>query len=223
MRAIQRFVVMAMVAAGAAITAGPSAAQTTAPSAETGLEAAVARTSAFVVAMRFSDADKTERVVQLTSQYVRDLQRLLDEREATLARLGEAGAGAEVDQQVTEAWRTCRSASVALRDQYVAQLAALMTPAQVERVKDGLTRDWFHVTLQTYDEMVPGLTYPQRAHVVALLHEMRENAMLEIDPKPQEQWVGKYRGIINNYVARQGHDFAALSKAYEQKRATKNP
>ena len=57
----------------------------------------------------------------------------------------------------------------------------------------------------------------ERAHVVGLLTEMRENAMLELDAGPQEQWVHKYRGIINNYIARQGHDFSSLSKAYDAK------
>jgi hypothetical protein len=75
--------------------------------------------------------------------------------------------------------------------------------------------------LQIYDEMVPGLTYPQRAHIIGLLTEMRENAMLELGTKPQEQWVHKYRGIINNYIARQGYDFATLSKAYDAKHAEK--
>jgi hypothetical protein len=190
-----------------------------APVTQPATEPGVVRMEGFVKAMRFSDADKTDRVTRLTSDYLRSLQHVLDQRARTLAQAGEAEKSPEVDQQVTEAWRVCRALSVALRDAYVTQLNALMTPAQVERVKDGLTRDAFHQTLQVYDEMVPGMTYAQRAHVVALLHEMRENAMLEIDARPQEQWVHKYRGIINNYIAAQGHDFKALSQAFEARQS----
>jgi hypothetical protein len=115
----------------------------------------------------------------------------------------------------------CRNSSVALRDAYVIQLNALMTPTQVERIKDGITEDWFHRTLQVYDEMVPELTYPQRAHIVGLLAEMRENAMLELGTSAQEKWVDKYRGIINNWLVKEGYDFGALSKAYSEKKAGK--
>lgn len=192
-------------------------APTTAPSDEFDQRAA-----AIVKPMRFSDADKTLAVTELTAKYLRELRVILDDRQAALEKIGQGGdATPEINKQSADAWMVARKAAVALRDQFVSQLVPRMTPYQVERVKDGITGDWFPRTLQVYDEMIPGLTYPQRAHIVGLLTEMRENAMLELAPGPQEQWVHKYRGIINNYIAKQGHDFTALSKAYDAKKNKK--
>jgi hypothetical protein len=167
--------------------------------------------------MRFSDADKTDRVAALTADYLRQLQQALDQRQAALARLGE-GSTPEIDKQTVDAYRACRTQSLALRDAYVAQLNTLMTPFQVERIKDGLTGDLFHHLVQLYDEMVPGLKHAERAHIASLLTEMRENAMLETDPERQRKWGEKYRGIINNYISKQGYDFKSLAKAYDEKR-----
>ncbi len=146
---------------------------------------------------------------------------MIDQLNEYIKRLGENAQLAEVDQQRSDAWRIGRNSAVALRDSLVIQLDTLMTPYQVERIKDGITADWYARTVELYDQMVPDMTYAQRAHIAGLLTEMRENAMLELDAGPQEQWVNKYRGIINNYLSAQGHNFGALSKAYEEKRKAK--
>ena len=181
------------------------------------------RAAAIVKPMRFSDTEKTETVTRLTADYMRSLRKILDDRQAALDKIGQGGATPEIDKQLADAWMVSRKQAVALRDAYAARLAGLMTPYQVERVKDGITDDAFHKTLQIYDEMIPGLTHTQRAHVVGLLTEMRENAMLELGAEPQEKWVDKYRGIINNYIAKQGHDFTSLSKAYDARKKSAKP
>ena len=196
-----------------------SAVSSTTPTTAPG-DASDQRAAAIVQPMRLRDADKSEAAARLTASYLRELRKILDARQAALERIGQGtGPTPEVDKQSADAWMAGRKVAVALRDAYAAGLAALMTPYQVERVKDGITADCFPRTLQIYDEMVPGLTYPQRAHLVGLLTEMRENAMLELDADAQKQWVDKYRGIINNYIAAQGHDFTTLSKAYDAKKA----
>ena len=193
-------------------------APTTGPAATAG-DAFDQRAAAIVKPMRFSDADKTETVAQLTADYMRSLRKVLDDRQAALDKIGEGSAATpEIDKQLADAWKVSRREAVALRDAYAARLAGLMTPYQVERVKDGVTDDCFPRTLQIYDEMIPGLTHPQRSHIVGLLTEMRENAMLELNAEAQGKWVDKYRGIINNYIAQQGHDFTALSKAYDARK-----
>ena len=199
-------------------SAGSSAPTTASAPAAVG-DAFDQRAAAVVQPMRLRDPDRSEAAARLTAGYLRELRKILDARQAALERVGQGtGPTPEIDKQSADAWMAGRKVAVALRDAYAAGLAALMTPYQVERVKDGITADCFPRTLQVYDEMVPGLTYPQRAHVVGLLAEMRENAMLELDADAQKQWVDKYRGIINNYIAAQGHDFTALSKAYDAKR-----
>ncbi|MDQ8179162.1 DUF3826 domain-containing protein [Pelagicoccus sp. SDUM812005] len=173
--------------------------------------------SAIVKPMRFMDEEQTQRAIELTANYLRELATLDAQRSAALAASGEpSDAAPEIHQQTADAWKTHRRFAIALRDAYVAQLNSLMAPGRVDRVKDGLTGDWYHLELQRFDRLAPDLSYPERAHIVGLLEEMRENAMLEIQPKLQLQWAHKYRGIINNYIAAQGHDFHALAKAYKE-------
>ena len=69
--------------------------------------------------------------------------------------------------------------------------------------------------LQVYDEMVPGLTHPQRAHILALLHEMRELTL----SKPLSQ-LGMYRvdvqlplGASSRWWQRLGMAMPALAAA----------
>ena len=171
--------------------------------------------TAIVQPLRFADNDKTERAAQLTANYLRQIDVLTAQRRAALEASGQATPEApEVNHQTADAWQVCRDSTAPLRDAFAAQLAAIMPPALVDRVKDGITRDAYHHELQRFDRLAPNLSYPEKAHIAGLLVEMRENAMLEIDPKLQTQWVHKYRGIINNYIAAQGYDFHALAKAY---------
>jgi sugar lactone lactonase YvrE len=171
--------------------------------------------------LRFSDDEKTGRVIAATTEYLNALDTILKERTVTLDRLAaETGTGAKPDQaQVAAAYEKARIKYWPLRDAYVRKLEADLTPRLVERVKDGLTHDTLHRLEAMYYEMIPDLKPEEKAHIQGLLVEARENAMLAISAKGQKQWFDKYRGIINNYIASQGHDFTGLSKAWDSAHA----
>ncbi|MDQ8201039.1 DUF3826 domain-containing protein [Pelagicoccus enzymogenes] len=177
----------------------------------------VEKASAIIKPMRFMDTEQSERAIELTANYLKDIATISQQRSKELSAIGDApDAAPEIHEQTADAWKKHRRLAIALRDAYVAQLNTLMVPGRVDRVKDGLTSDWYHLELQRFDRLAPDLTYPERAHIVGLLVEMRENAMLEVEPKLQLQWAHKYRGIINNYIAAQGYDFHALAKTYRE-------
>lgn len=173
-----------------------------------------------VKSLRFVDDEKTAHVTRLTANYLQQLQVLLGQRTEMLAKEGN-GEASEINTQTATAYRVSRNSTVALRDAFVSHLNALMPPDLVDRIKDGVTGDWLHITRQRYEDMVPGMTYAQKAHIHGLLVEMRENAMMELGVGPQEKWVAKYRGIINNYISKQGYDFPSLAKAYDEKNGKK--
>jgi Protein of unknown function (DUF3826) len=168
--------------------------------------------------LRFSDPNETTRVIAATTEYLDALAIILRERQIVLDRLtAEAGGDDEKADRpkVEEAWSISKMKYIPLREAYIRKLDAELTPRLVERVKDGLTHDTYHRLEAMYGEMIPDMTPEERAHVVGLLVEGRENAMLAIDAEGQKQWFDKYRGIINNYLHRQGHDFPRLSKAWD--------
>jgi hypothetical protein len=193
------------------------------PAAEAATNTHAAFAERIVKRLRFSDNEKTVRVIAATTEYLQALEIILNERKTTLDRLAaEAGGDDKADKAlITAAYEKAKVQYLPLRDAYVKKLEADLTPRLVERVKDGLTHDTLHPLEAMYYEMVPGLKPEEKAHVVGLLVEARENAMLAISQDGQEQWFDKYRGIINNYIAAQGHDFTSLSKAWDRAQAGK--
>lgn len=207
--------IVALIAAPAA--AQPAATQPTTTQAAQGPSAALAARA--IGSLRLSDADVTARLTQQTEHYLVTLDAILEERAVALKQLEDAARPAKPDgEAVARAYAVTRDRFRPLKQAYVRELAHHLHPIQVDRVKDLLTHDALPRFYAMYCEMVPALAPADRGHVMALLVEMRENAMTAVDLGAQEQWQDKYRGIINNYIARQGHDFRTLSRAWDAAR-----
>jgi hypothetical protein len=93
-----------------------------------------------------------------------------------------------------------------LHGAYLALLGKELTPAQVDKVKDGMTYSVLEVTYRAYQEMLPSLTEQQKARILADLTEAREHAMDAESSEKKHAWFGKYKGRINNYLSAQGID-----------------
>ena len=89
---------------------------------------------------------------------------------------------------------------------YLAKLATVLTPKQIDQVKDGMTYGVVEVTYKAYCEKYPGLTDEQKLYVMNCLTEAREHAMDGGSSKEKHAWFGKYKGRINNYLSSQGYD-----------------
>jgi len=89
---------------------------------------------------------------------------------------------------------------------YLAKLATVLTPQQIDQVKDGMTYSVLEVTYKAYCEKYPGLTDEQKMYVMNCLTEAREHAMDGGSSKEKHAWFGKYKGRINNYLSAQGYD-----------------
>ena len=100
-----------------------------------------------------------------------------------------------------------------LHTQYLLKLSALLTPAQVDQIKDGMTYGVVQVTYNSYLDMLPQLTEEQKATLMAYLVEAREIAMDAGSSKEKHGWFGKYKGRINNYLSAQGYDLKGASEA----------
>lgn len=178
------------------------------------IEAHVALAQRTIASLGLSDAEDAAALKEATVRYLVALDAVLLERAEAIAAL-EATSRPADGAAVAAAYVVARDRFVPLKRAFVAELNARLVPYQVERVKDGLTGDALPNFYAMYCEMVPGLRPGERAHVMGLLVEMRENAMTAVDAKAQEQWQDKYRGKINNYIVAQGHDFKTLSKAWD--------
>jgi hypothetical protein len=106
-----------------------------------------------------------------------------------------------------------------LHDAFLAKLAANLTPAQVEQVKDLMTYNKVKVTSDAYGAIVSGLTDAEKAKVLELLKAAREEAMDGGNAPEKSEIFQKYKNQINAYLDGQGHDTA---KAFADW-AAKNP
>jgi len=89
---------------------------------------------------------------------------------------------------------------------YLAKLATVLTPQQIDEVKDGMTYGVREVTYKAYCEKYPTLTDEQKVYVMNCLTEAREHAMDGGSSKEKHAWFGKYKGRINNWLSAQGYD-----------------
>ena len=189
-----------------AVLANYAGAQTTQLDAEY-LAAITQRAEKHVAALKLADADKAERVRDIIVKQYQAL-RANHELRDLLKKLPEA-----------ENLKTTQAESLKrLHDVFVAGLEALLTPAQVETIKDEMTYNKVRVDSAAFNDMLPNLTDEQKAYILAQLKEAREIAMDQGSSKEKHEVFGKYRGRINNYLSKQGYDLKQASKDWAERR-----
>ena len=91
-----------------------------------------------------------------------------------------------------------------LHDNYLAALAQYLTPAQIDQVKDKMTYGKVQFTYQGYCNQYPTLSDANKQEILRLLKEAREDAMDAGSSKEKTTIFTRYKGIINNYLSKQG-------------------
>ncbi|MFO1487934.1 MAG: DUF3826 domain-containing protein [Verrucomicrobiota bacterium] len=92
----------------------------------------------------------------------------------------------------------------AVHEIFFARLALDLTPEQVEAVKDKMTYGKVQFTYTGYLNEYSGLTEEQKARVLSLLKEAREEAVDAGSADEKSAIFNRYKGKINNYLSAQG-------------------
>lgn len=106
-----------------------------------------------------------------------------------------------------------------LHDYFFGKLAGLLTPEQVEKIKDKLTYDKAKITADAYTAIVPGLTETEKAKVLEWLKAAREEAVDGGSAPEKSAIFQKYKDQINAYLNANGHDVAKAYQDWEAKQA----
>ena len=114
-----------------------------------------------------------------------------------------------------------RAALKPRHDTFLASLSEVLPPAQVERVKDQMTYGKVKVSYEAYCEIVPNLTEVQKARILELLKEAREEAMDAGSADAKSAVFKRYKGKINNYLSAEGHDVKQAYKDWGEKQKTR--
>lgn len=104
----------------------------------------------------------------------------------------------------TNAVAQIRASLKVIHDQYLARLAAELTPEQVDIVKDKMVYNKVQVTFNAYCDIIPVLTDAQKAHILEELKAAREEAIDGGTVNEKSAIFKKYKGRIANYLAKQG-------------------
>jgi len=104
----------------------------------------------------------------------------------------------------TNAVAQIRSSLKALHEKFLGALAENLSPEQIERVKDKMTYGKVQFTYQGYVTQYTNLSEENKAEILRLLKEAREEAMDGGSANEKTAVFQRYKGKINNYLSKQG-------------------
>ena len=204
----------ALVPAGSAQQSAESIVPATsqAAQADPAYERAIEKRAQDVLAMlQLNDPAKAARVHDAMIAQYRALSAWHDANDARLGIRFKNAAEKKTQRATPEEAEQPRAQLKSLHDPFVARLAADLTPEQVEKVKDKMTYGKVAVTYNAYLEIVPRLTEPEKARILALLKDAREEAIDGGSNQEKSAIFKKYKGKIVTFLTADGHDVA---KAY---------
>ena len=106
-----------------------------------------------------------------------------------------------------------------LHDHFFSTLGKLLTPTQVEEVKDKMTYGKVKVTYDAYLDIIPGLTDADKTKIMDLLKAAREKAVDGGSASEKSEIFNVYKDKINDYLNANGHDVAKAYKDWNAKKA----
>ncbi len=101
--------------------------------------------------------------------------------------------------------------------EFEANLSMYLNPQDIERVKDVMTFNVVKVTYEAQCDMIPTLKEEEKAQILIWLKEARELAIDAESSKKKHEVFGKYKGRINNYLAKRGYDLAKEREAWYER------
>lgn len=161
-------------------------------------------------ALKLTDADKLAQVQDtITAHY-----RVLRARDAMIDAQVKA-----LGQEISYATRAERlkAQSKILHDSFFKKLASLLTPEQVEIVKDKMTYNKVKVTFDAYCEIIGKLTEEEKGKVMEFLKAAREEAVDGGSAPEKSAIFQKYKDQINAYLTANGHDVTQAFKDWAEK------
>ncbi len=176
------------------------------------------RAAKIVNNLELEDTTKAKLVQDIVAAQYYRLNEVHDANKNKIDALKETGLPeSELNAKIDELKSAQEIEVDKLKNTYIETLSAQLTQKQVDEIKDGMT---YHVLPKTYAaflDMIQDLTEEQKTYIMNALVEAREHAISAGSSKEKHGWFGKYKGRINNYLAKEGYDLNKLSKEWQER------
>ena len=178
------------------------------------VESIVNRSQKIVDKLGLTDAKVAEDVCNVIANRYFELNDIYEIRDAKVMAVKESGLTGDAKNEALKAAENEKDAAL-YRSHFAfpASLSLFLNEEQIEAVKDGMTYGVVKVTYEATLDMIPSLKEEEKVQIYAWLVEAREFAMDAENSNKKHAAFGKYKGRINNYLAKRGYN---LTKEREE-------
>ena len=178
------------------------------------VESIVNRSQKIVDKLGLTDAKVAEDVCNVIANRYFELNEIYEIRDAKVKTVKESGLTGDAKNAALKAAENEKDAAL-YRSHFAfpASLSLFLNEEQIEAVKDGMTYGVVKVTYEATLDMIPSLKEEEKVQIYAWLVEAREFAMDAENSNKKHAAFGKYKGRINNYLAKRGYN---LTKEREE-------
>ena len=177
-------------------------------------ESIVNRSQKIVDKLGLTDVKAAEDVCNIIANRYFELNDIYEIRDAKVKTVKESGLTGDAKNEALKAAENEKDAAL-YRSHFAfpASLSLFLNEEQIEAVKDGMTYGVVKVTYEATLDMIPSLKEEEKVQIYAWLVEAREFAMDAENSNKKHAAFGKYKGRINNYLAKRGYN---LTKEREE-------
>lgn len=177
----------------------------------------VDRSRKIVDKLALSDTTAANEVTKIIANRYFKLNDIYTVRDEKVKTANETLTGEAKQAAITAAQNEKDAALYRCHFEFPADLSLYLTPEQIDAVKDGMTYGVLMVTYNSHLDMIPTLTDEEKAQIMAWLTEARELAMDAENSNKKHETFGKYKGRINNYLAKRGYDLVKEREAWYER------
>ena len=178
------------------------------------VESIVNRSQKIVDKLGLTDAKVAEDVCNVIANRYFELNDIYEIRDAKVKAVKESGlTGDAKNEALKDAENEKDAALYRSHFAFPASLSLFLNEERIEAVKDGMTYGVVKVTYEATLDMIPSLKEEEKVQIYAWLVEAREFAMDAENSNKKHAAFGKYKGRINNYLAKRGYN---LTKEREE-------
>lgn len=171
------------------------------------VESIVNRSQKIVDKLNIADARMAEDVRNVIANRYFELNDIYEVRDTKVKQVKASGLTGDAKNEALRAAEYEKDAALyRAHFSFPANLSLFLNEEQVEAVKDGMTYGVLKLTYDSHLDMIPALKEEEKAQIYAWLKEAREFALDAENSDKKHAAFGKYKGRINNYLAKRGYD-----------------